>query len=432
MATIWNDNKLGFSRKSLNKNISTDVLIIGGGITGILTAYKLKKQNVNYVLLEGDKILDGNTGNTTAKITVGHGFIYHQLINKFDRTFAKKYYYANKGALEQYKSLSKIHKCDFQLKDLYVYSLDDENILSQEYKALRYLDINADLCQTEELPFITKGAIRYKDQGQFNPYMFLKSISKELNIYEHSFVYKIKGNTAYCKNGNVTFNKVIFATHFPIVNKLGLYFLKLYQHRSFVVALDNAPNSEGMYVDYDNNGYSFRNYRDYLIVSGGGAHTGKSYGGYNQMKDFVKRYYPNSNIKYEFAAQDCMSLDNVPYIGKLSSFKNNYYVATGFNAWGMTSSMIASDILCDMVLGKENQFQDIFSPQRSIFHSQLTDNFKNSIINLLTPTTPRCPHMGCALKWNKEEKTWDCPCHGSRFTKDGKLIDNPSVKNKKL
>ena len=190
MATIWNDNKLGFSRKSLNKNISTDVLIIGGGITGILTAYKLKKQNVNYVLLEGDKILDGNTGNTTAKITVGHGFIYHQLINKFDRTFAKKYYYANKGALEQYKSLSKIHKCDFQLKDLYVYSLDDENILSQEYKALRYLDINADLCQTEELPFITKGAIRYKDQGQFNPYMFLKSISKELNIYEHSFVYK--------------------------------------------------------------------------------------------------------------------------------------------------------------------------------------------------------------------------------------------------
>jgi len=127
-----------------------------------------------------------------------------------------------------------------------------------------------------------------------------------------------------------------------------------------------------------------------------------------------------------------MSLDGLPYIGKYSKRTPDLYVASGFNKWGMTSSMVSAKILCDMILGKNNAYQDIFSPQRSMLKPQLFINGLETSKNLLTPTSPRCPHLGCALKWNKQEHSWDCPCHGSRFEKDGKLIDNPSTGNLNL
>ena len=126
-----------------------------------------------------------------------------------------------------------------------------------------------------------------------------------------------------------------------------------------------------------------------------------------------------------------MTLDGVPYIGKYSKSTENLYVTTGFNKWGMTNALVSAGILRDMVLGMQNPYADVFSPSRSIFHPQLAINAAESIINLLTPTAPRCPHLGCALKYNKAEHSWDCPCHGSRFTEDGKLIDNPATDDKK-
>lgn len=201
----------------------------------------------------------------------------------------------------------------------------------------------------------------------------------------------------------------------------------MYQHRSYVIALENAPNVKGMYVDEAQKGMSFRNYENLLLIGGGDHRTGKKGGAFGELEDFAKRYYPKSQIKYRWATQDCMTLDSIPYIGRYSANTTDLYVSTGFNKWGMTSAMVSAMLLCDIVQGKENQYEQVFSPSRTILRPQLAANAFEAVVNLLTPTLKRCPHMGCALKWNKIEHSWDCPCHGSRFSEDGKLIDNPAT-----
>ncbi|MGN0150724.1 MAG: FAD-dependent oxidoreductase [Clostridia bacterium] len=224
-------------------------------------------------------------------------------------------------------------------------------------------------------------------------------------------------------------DKIIVTTHFPFINKHGSYFLKLYQHRSYEAAFENAPDLDGMYVDEYEKGMSFRNYNKLLLIGGGGHRTGKNGGGWKELYSFAEKYYPAAEVKYSWATQDCMSLGGVPYIGRYSAKTPDLYVASGFNKWGITSSMAAAMILTDMVTGKKNEFAEVFSPQRSILKPQLLINGFEATVNLLTPTTRRCPHLGCALKWNKTEHTWDCPCHGSRFEKNGRLIDNPATGN---
>ena len=206
----------------------------------------------------------------------------------------------------------------------------------------------------------------------------------------------------------------------------------MYQHRSYVMALENAPDIHGMYVDEDERGMSFRNHNDLLLIGGGGHRTGKQGGCWQELEAFAKRKYPSASVAAKWAAQDCMTLDGVPYIGKYSKSTDNLFVATGFNKWGMTSSMVAAGVLCDMVREKQNDYSEVFSPSRSILHPQLAVNGAESIIGLLTPTAPRCPHLGCALKYNSAEHTWDCPCHGSRFTESGELIDNPATDDRNI
>ncbi|MEE1043615.1 MAG: FAD-dependent oxidoreductase, partial [Clostridia bacterium] len=228
-------------------------------------------------------------------------------------------------------------------------------------------------------------------------------------------------------NGKIRADKIIVTTHFPFINNHGGYFLKLYQHRSYVSAFKNVPSFDGMYVDEDKNGMSFRSYDDYMLIGGSGHRTGKQSGAWGDIEAFTKKHYTDAKLSYRWAAQDCISLDGIPYIGNYSKKTPDLYVATGFNKWGMTSSMVSAMILTDMVQGIRNEFAEVFSPQRSMIKPQLFVNGIEATINLLTPAVKRCPHLGCALKWNRAEHTWDCPCHGSRFEKDGKLIDNPAI-----
>jgi hypothetical protein len=172
---------------------------------------------------------------------------------------------------------------------------------------------------------------------------------------------------------------------------------------------------------------SFRNYENLLLIGGGGHRTGKDGGAWAEIESFAQKYYPRARLTNQWAAQDCMSLDGIPYIGRYSRNTPEMFVATGFNKWGITSSMVAAKILCDMVMERKNDYAEVFSPQRSIIKPQLLINGLEATKNLLTPSTKRCPHLGCALKWNKAEHTWDCPCHGSRFEENGKLIDNPAT-----
>ena len=184
-----------------------------------------------------------------------------------------------------------------------------------------------------------------------------------------------------------------------------------------------------MYVDEAQTGMSFRNYQNLLLIGGGDHRTGKKGGNWQELTAFASRHYPRAREVYRWAAQDCMTLDAVPYIGQYSKNTPNLYVATGFNKWGMTSAMVSAMILTDCILDRQTPYAEVFSPSRSILHPQLAANAFEATVNLLTISKKRCPHLGCALKWNEQERSWDCPCHGSRFTEDGVLLDNPATGN---
>ena len=431
MNSLW-ENIPKYSRfESLNQDLKTDVLIIGGGITGILCAYLLHQADVPYALVEAETVCSGITKNTTAKITSQHGLIYSKLIRRLGTERAKQYLQANEAALEQYRKVCGGIDCDFEKKDAYVYSLDSSKKIEKEAEALVQLGFPASFSDSLPLPFPVAGAVKFPNQAQFNPLKFVFSITEGLHIYEHTKVNELAGTTAFTRKGKMKAKKIIIATHFPFINKHGCYFLKMYQHRSYVLALENAQDTGGMYIDAAQKGLSFRNSGDLLLLGGGSHRTGKKGGNWQELRAFARRYYPASTERYHWATQDCMTLDGVPYIGPYSAGTQDLFVATGFNKWGMTSSMAAAMLLCDMVQGKQNPFAEVFSPSRSILRPQLAINGLEAAVNLLTPAKKRCPHLGCALKWNPYERTWDCPCHGSRFTKNGRLIDNPATGNLK-
>ncbi len=427
MESVWKKSAEKIMYDTLKGDKTTDVLIVGGGIAGLLCAYRLKKAGINCMLVEAAEICGGITGNTTAKITAGHGLIYDKLIKRFGEEKAKLYLDAQIKAGKEYEKLCRKFDCDYEIKDNYVYSLSDRNKIENEIKALNRLGANAEFSSACELPFKVAGAVRLRNQAQFNPLKFLYTIAKDLPIYENTKVIEFAPYKVITNMGSIKFRKLIIATHFPIFNKHGLYFIKLYQHRSYVIALKGAEKVNGMYVDESDKGLSFRPYGDLLLLGGGGHRTGKKGGCWQELETFAGRYYKGAEFVSKWATQDCMTLDDIPYIGQYSKSTPDVFVATGFNKWGMTNAMVCADILCDLVKEKQNICKEVFSPSRSILRPQSAVNTFESMVGLLTPTVPRCPHLGCALKYNKAEHTWDCPCHGSRFETDGKLINNPAT-----
>lgn len=374
MNSVWSENTKisGFER--LEGEVKTDVLIIGGGMAGILCAYMMEQSGVNYILVEADTICSGITKNTTAKITSQHGLIYDKLIREFGIEKARMYLEVNEMALKKYRDLCKNRNCNFESKDAFVYSLDNQKKIEKEMTALNKIGFPAEFYDKLVLLFSIVGSVKFKEQAQLNPLKFISEITQGLNIYEHTTVRELTEHTAITDHGKIIADKMIVTTHFPFINKHGSYFFKMYQHRSYVLALENAPDVNGMYVDEAKKGMSFRNYKNLLLIGGGDHRTGKQGGNWQELADFAGRHYPNAKEEYRWATQDCMTLDSVPYIGHYSRNTTNFYVATGFNKWGMTSSMVAAMILTDMVMGKENPYAQVFSPSRSILRPQLAAN----------------------------------------------------------
>lgn len=426
MTSIWISSMDLPHFDSLEGSIKTDVLIVGGGMAGILCAYFLKGQGVDCTLVEGGRICSKNTRNTTAKITAQHGLIYDKLIRSRGTEKAQMYLNANQDAVRKYAELCRNLDADWEEKTAYVYSADNRKKLEKEADALRKIGFDAKITEEADLPFRVAGAIGFPRQAQFHPLKFIAQIAEGLPVYENTFVKEWKDHMAVTGRGNIVYKKAIFATHFPIDNKHGMYFLKMYQERSYVLALLGAPKPDGMYIDEAEGGFSFRSFKEFLLLGGGTHRTGKCGGKWEKLREFAALHYPGANIKYTWAAQDCMTLDKAPYIGPYSRNMPDCYVASGFNKWGMSSSMAAAMILTDLVLERDNPYKDVFCPSRNMIKPQLFLNGWEAFTNLLTPSKKRCPHLGCALKRNSEEESWDCPCHGSRFDDRGKLLDNPA------
>lgn len=431
MNSIWEKSeKPNF--ETLKGEVKTDVLIIGGGLAGILCGWKLKNAGVNCIIAEANEICSGTTGNTTGKITVQHGCIYAKMLKRFGRDATKLYIKAHNEALEEYRGLSGKINCDFKEQNSFVYAINDRTKIEKEVAALNSMGINARFCESLPLPFSVAGAVKFENQAQFNPLKFAYSLAPDLNIFENTRILELMPDGAVTQNGKIKAEKIIVTTHFPFLNKHGAYFIKMYQHRSYVLALSGAENVNGMYVDESDRGLSFRNCGELLLLGGGGHRTGKKGGARGELYSFARVHYPKAKAVAHWAAQDCKTLDDIPYIGQYSKSTPNLYVATGFNKWGMTSSMVSATVLCDLINGKPNEYAEIFSPSRSVIRPQLAVNVGEAAIGMFKPTVPRCPHLGCALKFNPLEHSWDCSCHGSRFNADGKLLDGPANGDKKL
>lgn len=410
----------------------TDVLIIGGGLTGVLCAHFLEQAGVPYMLVEANRVGGGVTGNTTAKLTLQHSLLYNGLIRGASEEAALQYLHAQQSALAHYRDLCQGIDCDYCVQPAFVYSQNDRQALELEARALQRLGVQADVVDTIPLPLPVLGAVRVPDQAQFHPLKFLAAICAPLRIYENTRVVSVRGCTATTERGRVVAKKVIFTCHFPFVDRHGLYAAKMYQHRSYILALENGPQIGGMYVGQEDDSLSFRNAGPYFFIGGGDHRTGKSGGGYAAVQAFASAHYPDGPIRYAWATQDCMTLDSVPYIGGYARLAPDWYVATGFNKWGMTSAMVAALLLRDVLTDVPHPFAPVFDPSRSMLKPQLLANAGQTLMHLLTPSTKRCTHLYCALKWNDEESSWDCPCHGSRFDPNGQVLNSPAIRRARV
>ncbi len=426
MEPFWTNTARLPSFPSMPHDIRADVLVIGGGLAGLLCAHHLKRAGKKVVVAEADTIGSGVTGRTTSKITTQHGACYHTIAARYGMGTARQYYEANREALEAYRDL----EGDFDLKicDAFLFSRIRREVLETEHHTLRAIGAQAEWSEDVELPFPVAGAIRIPHQAQVHPLKLLACLTAGLTIYEHTRVCEIRGNIATTDNGTtITAESIVVTTHFPFLNRHGAYFLKLYQHRSYVAVVDHAPPLTGMYWEASDSGLTFRQCGEQLLIVGGGHRTGKPGLGWKAAEHLVRHYYPGAEITARFATQDCMSLDGIPYIGRYAKHIPHLYVATGFNGWGMTSAMTAALLLTGELIGKPKPWASVFAPDRTVWHRQLAVNAGETLKTMVTPTVPRCPHLGCALKWNAAERSWDCPCHGSRFSESGKLRNGPAT-----
>lgn len=438
MESIWTETVNMAKQPELQQDISAQAVVIGGGMAGILTAYFLEKRGIHTVVLEAARVASGQTGGTTAKITLQHGLFYHRMTELTGRERMEGYAAANREAVDNYRLLADREgiDCDLEEASAFLYSRQESGPLEEEARAAQSLGIKASLTTSTQLPFPVAGALEFPGQAMFHPLKFLQGIMKGLTIYEGTRAISVEGTTVITNRGRVKGQYIVFATHYPFVNVPGYYFLRTHQERSYCIALKNVPKLDGMYYGIDKNGLSLRSYGEYLLLGGLGHRTGENRQGgqYQRLLKAARAYYPECVPVKRWSAQDCVTVDQIPYIGRYSASRPDWFVATGFHKWGMTGSMVAAMIISDLIAEGESRYEKVFTPSRYLFRASVPQQLKeigHSAAGLgnIFGKAPRCPHLGCRLKWNKTERTWDCPCHGSRFDREGQLIDNPAQKD---
>ena len=492
MNSLWIETtKNQLHLKPLTQNLEAEVCIIGAGLFGLTTAYYLTKQGKRVVVIEKDDIGEKVSGNTTGKITSQHGLFYSHLIDDYGINYAQKYLEVNEKAIQNIKEIIDTEQigCDFEEQSAYVFTTNQDEVIEieKEVDAVNKLGKKAKLISNVDKPFKMKAGIEFENQAQFHPRKYMIGLAnvilKDNQIYNYTTATDVQKYgekfMITTDRGNVLADSVVLATHYPIVNFPGIYFIKMYQSTSYIIAIEtNSKIPEGMYITAEEPVYSFRSakYNDKnIVLIGGSEHkTGEAIADnshYTELEKKAKELYPDCKVLFRWNTRDCISLDKIPYIGEFSNLYNNMYVGTGFKKWGMTFSNIAGKIVSDKILGKQNEYEDLFTPTRlkpiknrwevknmlketvdsialnkfKIDPSSVSEieNDNASIMKIdgenigvykdkngkLYAVSPVCTHLGCLLTWNNIDKTWDCPCHGSRFDYTGRNIYEPAIKD---
>ena len=491
MNSLWIETtKNELNLKPLEQDEQTEICIIGAGMFGLTTAYYLTQLGKKVIVLEKGDIGEKVSGHTTGKITSQHGLFYDHLIKDYGEEYAHKYLEANEETIKNIKEIIDREQieCDYTERKAYVYTTKQDEVIDieNEVEAVKKIGKDARLVTNMELPFKIKSAIEFDGQAQFHPRKYMlglaKSIIKDNKIYNFTTVTDVEksGETfiVYTDRGVINSKYVVLATHYPIINAPGFHFLKMYQSTSYIIAIEtNSKLPQGMYINNKPPIYSFRtaqyNGKEILLIGGSDHKTGEPIpdnSKYEDLEKKAKELYPDCKVLFRWNTRDCITLDKIPYIGEFSNLMKNMYIGTGFKKWGMAFSNIAGNIVTDMIMERKNKYADIFNATRmnpiknrwevknmvkeSVeslalnkfkIETHSIDEIKNDnggIIKIdgenigiykdkegkIYAVKPVCTHLGCLLSWNNLDKTWDCPCHGSRFDYMGKNIYEPARK----
>lgn len=471
--------------------MQVDVVIVGGGITGITSAYLLANEGLKVAIIEADKLLNGTTGHTTAKITAQHDLIYDELIRYAGKTMARLYYEANTDALKFIQETINKHQidCEFTHQDAYVYSTTEEYALKLEKEVDAYKELLIEGKLVNKLPFDLEifNALVMKNQAQFHPLKYLAHLTKIITekggyIFENTTAANIETGehpVVLTRGGaRITGKYILACSHFPFYEGAGLYSTRMHADRSYIIAAKiKTEYPGGMYISADEPKRSLRyatiNGEEMILISGESHKTGQ--GGetlkhYEALETFGQQVFGIENITYRWSAQDLVTLDKIPYIGEITSGQKNILIATGYRKWGMTNGTAAALLFRDIILKKKNKYQELYSPSRFHLNPSLKNiltenanvvshlikgkleipqksinhltNDEGAVINieghrkgaykdkegLLHIVDTTCTHMGCEVKWNNGDRSWDCPCHGSRFSYTGEVLEGPAEK----
>ena len=486
--SLWLDTITLPTYRPLTENIEADLCIVGAGITGITLAYVLRKSGLKIALIDSDQLLHGATAYTTAKLTAQHHVIYHELIKDYGKCSAKRYANAQTAAIEFIKRTN--IECDFEHLTAYVYTQQEAHVkvLEEEWNAAKQLGFDCELVSDLELPFKVEQALAFHNQAQYNPLKYLIGLLKALEedsnimIYEQTAAVELNqledgGYQVKTKNNHhLTVKKVVQACHFPFYDGGSLLFAKIEARTSYLTATNqSAHHLNGMYISYEKPTRTMRSYKDFLIVGGEDHRVGVTDNNLEKnetIRHFVNENFQTSDIQYHWSTQDYLTPDKLPFIGELN--ESGIYVATGYQKWGMTNGVAAALLLHDLVLGIANPLAELVNPQRFNLKAQFKDlvaynsrvvaelikgklqvgelffdvetdiaigeskvvetlagtygvyKDQNEEVHMLDIT---CTHLGCELRFNQGETTWDCPCHGSRFSYKGEVINGPAHHN---
>lgn len=464
--SIWEKNIKLNKENNKFKEINTNILIIGAGLTGLTTAYFLKDSDKNITIIDKSNIGMGVTSKTTAKITYLQKDIYSKLKQSHGENTSKKYLKSQKEAIDIIKKIIKDNNisCNLEKVKSVIFTTKNSGIskIKKEQILLSSWGIKTKILKNKYI----KSALSVDDTYIFHPLKYVNSlkeiIKSKIKIYENTIALSIiKKDNKYLietNNGNIIANKIVIACHYPFFIFPNLFPLKTYIEREYVNSSEVKEAKKFSAINVDKKIHSIRYYKNNIIYGSNNHRLTNKINyqkNYDQSKKDFKKYF-NIEPKYTWMNQDIMSNDYLPFIGKL---KDNLYISTAYNAWGMTNSSIGGKIIADLINNKVNEHEKLFNPNRInlplIFNSFIGVFYylKSYIEGIFHKSNPYyvkikgmlygiyideqglehkvkliCPHMKCPLVFNKEECTWDCPCHGSRFDIDGNIIFGPSTK----